>query len=88
MSRVRIERWTRELGRLVLAGPDALDRRLSMTEHDEQMEAFRQAVARKEQAAREASQHPHHDKAPDKLGHPEPAHTREQRQGGGERRGD
>jgi hypothetical protein len=58
-----------------------------MTEHDEQMERFRQAVARKQQAAKEASQHPQHDKAPDKLGHAEPAHSHEQRQGGGGERG-
>jgi hypothetical protein len=60
-----------------------------MTEHDEQMERFRQAVARKQQAAKQAAEHPHHDKAPGKLGHAEPAHSHEQRQsgGGGERGG-
>ena len=59
-----------------------------MTEqHDEQLERFRQALARKKQAAKEASESPHHDKAPGKLGHAEPAHSHEQRQGGGGERG-
>jgi hypothetical protein len=58
-----------------------------MTEHDEQMERFRQAVARKEKAAKEASHHAQHGKAPEKLGHPAPAHSHEQRQGGGGERG-
>jgi len=55
--------------------------------NEEQLERFRRAVERKAQAAKEASHHPHHDKAPEKLGHAERAHARDPRPsgGGGER---
>ena len=58
-----------------------------MSEHDEQLEAFRRALARKEQAVKEASQNPQHDKAPGKLGRPKSAHTHEERQAGAGERG-
>jgi hypothetical protein len=54
---------------------------------NEQLERFRRALERKAGAAKEASEHPHHDKAPGKVGHVEPAHARDPRPsgGGGER---
>ena len=54
---------------------------------EEQLKRFRQALDRKVRAAEEASHHPHHDKAPGKLGHAEPAHAREPRSSDGGERG-